>query len=316
MQKDKRREKNAADGRELSTSFTAGAVAIIFLIIGYQMALFIHRAKGLATKEGRIQTDTVYVIDKSLADKILDDAGLSDDPSLEAVVRQGIPVRKKASKHVDKQILPESKRRFESFCFNPNTVSVEDLKRLGFSQKQAISIDNYRKKGGRFRRKEDFARSYVVSDSVYCRLEQYINIPKLDINLADSAAFDELPGIGGYFASAILRYRKRLGGSFSYKEQLLDIPKFSRDRFDGISDLIEVRQSGVRPYGLWVLPEDSLRIHPYIGKYAAHGIVLYRENNPPDLWTVNDMVKAGILTEQNGEKLKRCVIQSPESPGR
>ena len=58
-----------------------------------------------------------------------------------------------------------SPRRYESFKFNPNTVSVDDLMRLGFSEKQAQSIDNYRRKGGRFRRKSDFARSYVVADS-------------------------------------------------------------------------------------------------------------------------------------------------------
>ena len=39
------------------------------------------------------------------------------------------------------------RKRVESFRFDPNTVSVEDLCRLGFTPKQAQSIDNYRKKG-------------------------------------------------------------------------------------------------------------------------------------------------------------------------
>lgn len=95
-------------------------------------------------------------------------------------------------------------RTYENFRFNPNVVSVNDLRRLGFSLKQAESIDNYRKKGGRFRRKEDFAKSYVVADSVYRRLEKYIDIPLLDINRADSAEFDALPGIGGYFAAKVV----------------------------------------------------------------------------------------------------------------
>ena len=74
----------------------------------------------------------------------------------------------------------------------------------------------YRNKGGKFRRKSDFARSFVVSDSIYKRLEPYIDIPLIDLNLADSAAFDSLPGIGGWFASKMLAYRKELGG-YSYK---------------------------------------------------------------------------------------------------
>ena len=85
------------------------------------------------------------------------------------------------------------RRNVESFPFDPNTVSVEDLCRLGFSLKQAPSIDNYRRKGGRFRRKSDFAKSYVVSDSIYRRLEPYVDIPLVDLNEADSAAFDALP---------------------------------------------------------------------------------------------------------------------------
>ena len=52
-----------------------------------------------------------------------------------------------------------ARRPVETFRFNPNTVSLDDLMRLGFSEKQAQSIINYREKGGRFRRPADFAKS-------------------------------------------------------------------------------------------------------------------------------------------------------------
>ena len=113
-------------------------------------------------------------------------------------------------------------RRVESFRFDPNTVSTDDLCRLGFTRKQAESIDNYRKKGGRFHRSSDFSKSFVVSDSIFRRLEPFIDIPLLDLNVADSAALDALPGIGGWFAMKIIEHRKALGG-YSYKEQLMDI---------------------------------------------------------------------------------------------
>ena len=80
----------------------------------------------------------------------------------------------------------------------------------------------------------------MVSDSVYKRLEAYIDIPLLDLNLADSADFDGLPGIGGYFASRMVEYRRRLGGYYSYKEQLMDIYNFDKEKYDGLADLVTI----------------------------------------------------------------------------
>lgn len=201
-------------------------------------------------------------------------------------------------------------RKVESFPFDPNTVSVEDLQRLGFSQKQAASIDAYRQKGGRFRRAEDFSRSYVVADSVYRRLEPYINIPKVDINKADSAAFDALPGIGPWFASKMVDYRKRLGG-YSCPEQLMEIYNFTEDKYAALSDLIECTPPS-DSFALWGLPADSLRLHPHVRNYGtARGIVFYREHNPREKWTLQGLLDAGVIDEKQYRGLSLCIVKSP-----
>ena len=158
-------------------------------------------------------------------------------------------------------------------------------------------------------RKSDFARSYVVEDSVYRRLEKYIDIPKIDINRADSAAFETLPGIGKFFASKMVSYRKELRG-YSYAEQLMDIWHFDQEKYDGLKDLITVGHS--EPYPLWTLPESELAKHPYIGKRAAHGIIIFRENSPKEDWTIVNLQKAGILEDEKGLKLFRCRIAEVE----
>ena len=304
-------KKNPESGNKVSASFRAGVVCLAFLIIGYQVALFVHRVSVERVESIRDHPDTVYVIDSALAAILM--AG--NRGACAGAVGRPLPANvsvRRDSRHsevVDR--IRKETRRIESFDFNPNTVSLTDLQRLGFSEKQAQAIDNYRSKGGRFRRKSDFARSFVVSDSVFRRLEDHIRIPAVDINAADSAALDELPGIGGYFASRIVSYRKELGG-FSFKEQLMDLPHFNRERFDGLSDLI-VCTAPSDSFALWTLPADELRKHPYIRSYqVARAIVLYRENNPRSGWTVTGLASAGIISSETAERLSRCAIARPD----
>lgn len=291
-----------------------GAIALVFLAIGWQTALFVHKAAVAHIAATRDRPDTVYIYERSpestpgspATDKPLatDSKKASGQyPSKKKSVRKEFSGRPPAAKAIRAQT---AKRSYENFPFDPNTVSVEDLIRLGFSEKQALSIDNYRKKGGRFRRKADFAKSYVVSDSIFARLEPFIEIPRLDINAADSAAFDALPGIGPYFAVKMVSYRKRLKG-YSYPEQLMDIYHFDREKFDALSDLITVGPSV--PYPLWAYPEDSLKTHPYIGS-RAHGIVLFRQHNPPEKWTVEELARAGVLAPDQASRLSRCRLAS------
>ena len=63
------------------------------------------------------------------------------------------------------------------FPFNPNTVTSEELLRLGFSQRAVDMVGKYRAKGGVFRKKEDFKRLYCVDSSTYALLEPHIQLP-------------------------------------------------------------------------------------------------------------------------------------------
>ncbi len=373
------REEKTSSRNRISASFKVGAVALAFLTIGFQSALFIRRAAVLRIASHRDAPDTVYVVDDALARRVLSDAGLdaayldgaipdaagqdvagqgaagsfdaassAAAPSSESApplggssggrnsASRGSRTRSSASSSsggrnsasrgsqtggrgavIVRRNAPHSSaveatlpRRVESFPFNPNTVSLSDLMRLGFSEKQAQSIINYREKGGRFRRPSDFAKSFVVADSVFRRLEPFIRIPKVDLNAADSAALDALPGIGPYYAARIIEHRTKLQG-FSYPEQLMDIYRFDQERFDALKDLITVGPS--EPYPLWTLPEEELEKHPYIGRYGAHGVVLYRDNNPRGLWTVAALRAAGALRPEDADRLARCRLAAPDS---
>ncbi len=360
------------DGKRPSTSFVVGAVALLFLIVGYQAALFIHKAAVARVIANHDEPDTVFVYARSLESETSgrslrqaqrpNDAVTSDDSTTEAKrytgKRSGVPNRsgkafgtgdgslayrsvdskgnniqvaepaeatepagakyrtstyRKNSEHsfqAEQIRRNHSPRKYESFRFDPNTASIDDLMRLGFTQKQAQSIDNYRRKGGRFRRRSDFAKSYVVEDSVFRRLEKYIDIPKIDINSADSVTFMSLPGIGKFFAGKMVSYRKELGG-YSYPEQLMDIWHFDQEKFDNLKDLIRLDTAATPAYSLWTLSEKELATHPYIGKRAARSIVIFRENSPKNDWTVANLQKAGIIAPDKASKLARCRIVQP-----
>ena len=285
----------------LQQSFLTGVIALVFLLVGYQTALLIHRASVVKIAANRDEPDTVFVY--------VQPEGMAQESGDDAVGQKaGKQIVRKDSQHSSRAQTVRRNVPYpapESFRFDPNTATVEDFCRLGFTPKQAESIHAYRQKGGRFHRKSDFAKSYVVSDSVYRRLEQYIDIPLLDLNDADSAALDALPGIGGWYASKIIEYRNSLGG-YSCKEQLLEIYRFDQQKYDALKDLVTIKEPYVYP--LWSLPADSLRKHPYIRNYeTANAMVLFRNHNPPDSWTIDNLHSAGICSIETTVRLKRIV---------
>lgn len=325
----------------VSRSFVTGAVALVFLVIGFQTAIFLHRAAVTRIVAKSEEPDTVYVyvegrpgdVSRAANGKVGSGAGegqrwqraedgkrkpkagveTGDENQVKGESqKENIKVKMRENEQKRERVKEQyMKKKVENFRFNPNTASVEELIRLGFSEKQALSIDNYRQKGGRFSRKEDFSKSFVVADSVYRRLEPFIDIPLTNLNIADSAAFDALPGIGPFYAAKIVEYRKQLGG-YSRKEQLMNIWKFDKEKFDAIADLIYIDTLSVKAYRLWELPADSLRLHPEIRNWnTANNIVLYRENTPESEWSIERLRKNGILSEQQAAALERCLIASP-----
>ena len=62
---------------------------------------------------------------------------------------------------------------------------------------------------------------------------------KVDINLGDSAALQELPGIGPVMALRIIDYREK-NGPFARIEDLMEVTGIGEKRFLNLQDLIVV----------------------------------------------------------------------------
>lgn len=315
----------------LSKGAASGMVALVFLVLGFQLAIFVVKVverppraedawsepgmtagQALSVREGS-QSGMTAGSEPGVAEKsgsgTTGEVDLSGRSKLGGYVRPAAGIRPSGAR---KPGLTRSSggrkpgRTYESFVFDPNTVSVADLQRLGLSERQAESIDNYRSKGGRFRSKADFRKMYVVSDTLFARLEAYIEIPKLELNTADSAALVALRGIGPYYARKILDYRERLGG-FVDAAQLLEIEGIDADRLAGFSEDVTVDAKKIRKIDLWHASDTVLARHPYIGAKGARSVLRYRQLYDSARWTLPDLAKERALPPENIEKLKKYI---------
>lgn len=212
---------------------------------------------------------------------------------------------KKDSLYDANSIVPGTALITEYFSFNPNNLAEEDWKRLGFNDKQVQTIKNYESKGGQFRTKEDVKKMYCISSDQYSKLEPYIILPPketannykqfekspvtsnsqlrtsdsrlpaiVELNSADSAYLTKVKGIGAFYAKSIVKYREQLGG-FAFKEQLMEIWKFDKEKFDAVKNFIIVDDSEVRKININTCTAAQLK-HPYISWNIANAIVNYR----------------------------------------
>lgn len=290
---------------QISDGVASGIVALIFLILGFQLAVFVMKVvrKPAAVEE----TVSAAIPPEPVADTCHRDGQ-------KVPVRNGsgsakVPYRTKtgAKSRLGGYGAPERKsgrpqRKYESFPFDPNTVTVEELERLGLTQKQAQTVENYRNKGGRFRKTSDFAQMYVVSDTLFARLEPFITIPKLELNSADSAALLNLRGIGPYYAHKILEYRRRLGG-FSDPGQLLEIDGFGQERFDGLKAEIEADSLKIEKIALW--GDDSIRMtsHPYMGQKMYRSVARFKKVYDTASWSMENLIGEKVLTPEQLHKI-------------
>ena len=90
----------------------------------------------------------------------------------------------------------------------------------------------------------------------------------------------------------------------------MEIRNFDREKFDNLSDLIFISPQTAVPYPLWTLPEDELKRHPYIGS-SAHGIVLFRNSQPKEKWSIMELERNRVLPPENAGRLERCLVANP-----
>lgn len=191
--------------------------------------------------------------------------------------------------------------------FDPNTTDSTTFCKLRLPGWMARNILQYRRKGGKFRKAEDFKKIYGLTGEQYEALLPYIYIAPedtvkdtphlykylstndnkinpqpdsykypigtvIDLNKADTTELKKIPGIGSGIARMITTYRQRLGGFYRI-EQLEDIHL----DYHQLQSWFSIDSKDIRLMNLNHIGIERLRNHPYINFYQAKAFVEYRK---------------------------------------
>lgn len=100
-------------------------------------------------------------------------------------------------------------------------------------------------------------------------------IQEIDINSADQAAWESLPGIGPYYAKLILNYRHKLGG-FAQKDQIKETWNLPDSVYQKAEPFLTISSAIPRQINVNTCQQSDLAAHPYISEQEALAIINYR----------------------------------------
>lgn len=221
------------------------------------------------------------------------------------------------------------------FEFNPNTINKDEFIALGFHDKLASRIINYRSKGGMFRTKADVLKIYGMDSVLYSRLMPYILLPdKIDytkadkksftkrewpvkekalafnLNEADTTQLQKTYGIGSVLAKQIIKYRDRLGG-FVTHTQLTEVYRLDTVVIQKIMAASYLPDPVVvQKINLNTADEKTLAAHPYFSKKIAAAIVTYRFQHG-NFQSVDDLTKINLIDKRTLAKIFPYVTIDP-----
>ncbi len=176
--------------------------------------------------------------------------------------------------------------------FDPNIVDSQTLVSTGLDAKIARRLLNYRKSGVSFKSAADLSKIYgmdvswlkAVSNYVQIQpMEESLNqvyrrdsfrkdsfkqkskrlIPWLELNKADSVSLVQLPWVGPFYASEIVKLRNNLGGYRSYT-QLLDIYEIRDKTFESLIEHTTLDTALLGKANINLVDLKRLGYHPYL----------------------------------------------------
>jgi competence protein ComEA len=210
----------------------------------------------------------------------------------------------------------------QELFFDPNTVTEDTLKIIGFSDRQAGMLVKYRERGGKFKSPGDIKKVYGLDSHLARVTEQRIvirdsreissdsvrrkSMPSvIELNTCDSATLTRLPGIGPVLSGRIIKYRKILGG-FVNTNQLKEVYGLPEDTFLKIIDHLSADTSFVSKIRINEADFSGLRHLPYISRYEISAILKYRQLRGT-ISGIRELVENKIITAATAGRIESYI---------
>ncbi|MEX1000989.1 MAG: helix-hairpin-helix domain-containing protein [Crocinitomicaceae bacterium] len=196
--------------------------------------------------------------------------------------------------------------------FYPNKINLEEWESLGFSQKQAASIVNYREKYGPFTSAEDVCHLYVVSDKKCKELSPLMQFDteemdtvatqvSVAINSASAEELKQLKWIGDTYAKRIVDYRNSLGGFFS-KAQYSEVYGLSEEALNALNENTSIDVSSIKKIPINTASKEQIKKHPYLRGWAVVTEIL-QQREKQALQDLEFLRTKKLISEEEKEKI-------------
>lgn len=214
--------------------------------------------------------------------------------------------------------------------FDPNTADSIAFLNLGLPSWMAKNILQYRRKGGTFRKPDDFRKIYGLSADQYATLLPYMTISEeygkkrkdtiqllarqekvdtlkfykypegtvINLNRADTTELKKIPGIGSGIARMIVNYRKQLG-MFYQIEQLQEINLI----VEKLRPWLSVGYNETERININKASLERIMKHPYFNYYQAKVIVEYRKKKG----VLKNIQQLSLYEEFKAEDFERLI---------
>lgn len=177
--------------------------------------------------------------------------------------------------------------------------------------KPSVDVSKFEQEIASFENKADSITQKKSNNKEYSRFKnqkaesKQAQIPIIDLNQADSAKLDQLPGIGPVFASRIIKYRTILGGYYSL-DQLYEVFGMKSETIDKIKKYILIDTLKIQKIDLNTASFRQINAHPYISYDQTKVICKFRYKNK--ILSISQLESLQIFTSSDIQKLRPYLL--------
>lgn len=240
---------------------------------------------------------------------------------LKEPVEKEIPVWK--TKNTRKKTADlQNQQRKKLFDFNPNEVTAEELRSLGFNRRVAGNWVKFRKEGASYHQISDLKKIYGMDTAYLTSISNYINFPPKpnagsyqrdstytghhekkipaqvilvsDLNLTTADDLRKISGIGEKLSQRIIKYRDKLHGYHSLS-QLYEVYGLDSTVIEKVNEKFHLK-ADAELIDINIIDEQKLAEHPYFSRRLARIIINFRKQHGK-YHSADDLRKIHILND-------------------